>query len=279
MSAIIGDVPPGFVLGTHAPIFSETARRFNAYILVRKTGEASLRWVGRKGYTAKRGDLKCKTAQADVGGYQLAGLVCSPLIHSMAYTDTERRLKAVSYWHTSQHLITVPRSGFTSTDWPRSCATPYILQTNVNRPHYGALAWIEGGLVSPQYIHGDYDLYAIVPAGSTAAREAAPMNYNMGGVISSSLPLEKQVKLSYPLPMYTGPLLFEIMNYLDNAFGYPMVMHAEQENLEHTNDEVIAFLPHSLQGRTSVVLAGQNQIELFYQYEFGGRQAANPVGR
>jgi len=279
MNAVDLGVPPGFVLGTHAPIFLETARRFNAYILVRKTGEASLRWAGQKGYTAKRGDLKCKTAQADIGGYQLAGLVVSPLIHPMAFTDNKRRSDAVMYWHSSRHLITVPRSGFTSTDWPRSCATPYLLQTDVNHPHYGALAWIEGGIVSPKYIHGDYDLYAIVPANSAALRDARPMNYNQGGVIPSSLPLQRQVQLSEPLPMCTGPLLFEIMNHLDNAFGYPMVMHAEQENLEHKDDEVIAFPPVPWQGRNNVVLSGQAQIELFYEHEFGGRTANDPRGR
>jgi len=278
MNAVDFGVPPGFVLGTHAPIFLETARRFNVYILVRKTGEASLRWAGQKGYTAKRGDLKCKTAQADIGGYKLAGLVVSPLIHPMTFTDDKRRSEAVMYWHSSQHLITVPRSGFTSTDWPKSCATAYILQTNVNHRHYGALAWIEGGIVSPQYIHGDYDLYAIVPAESPAVRDARPMNYNQGGVIPSSLPLQTQEQMRKPLTMCTGPLLFEIMNNLDNAFGYPMVMHAEQENLEHKDDKVIAFRPFPLDGKDSKVLNGLAQIEDFYEKELGKRKANIPDG-
>ncbi|HUE10769.1 MAG TPA: hypothetical protein VMQ54_07515 [Steroidobacteraceae bacterium] len=274
MSAVDLGVPAGFVLGAHAGIFLETANRFNASILVRKTGEASLRWVGKQGYTAKRGDLKCKTAQADLGGYRLAGLVCSPLIHSMAFTDARRLSDAIDLWQHSQHLITVPPSGFTGTDWPRSCATPYILQTNTEHPHYGVLAWIEAGIVSPKYIHGDYDLYAIVPANSAAVREAAPRNYNLGGAIPSSLPLEQRLALGTPLSMDTGPLLFEIMNYLDRAFGYPMVMHAEQENLQHKDDQVIAFLPAPRQGRSSLVLPDRAAIELFYRNEFGGRTAA-----
>jgi hypothetical protein len=58
-----------------------------------------------------------------------------------------------------------------------------------------------------------------------------------------------------------------------------MVMHAEQENLEHKDDEVIAFLPVPWQGRNNVVLSGQAQIELFYEHEFGGRTANDPRGR
>ena len=192
----------------------------------------------------------------------------------MAFTDARRLSDAIELWQKSQYLITVPHSGFTSTDWPRSCATPYILQTNPEHTHYGALAWIEAGVVSPKYIHGDYDLYAIVPANSAATRDAAPRNYNMGGAVPSSLPLEQRLNLGAPLSMDTGPLLFEIMNYLDRAFAYPMVMHAEQENLEHKDDEVIAFLPAPRDGRSSVVLAGQAAIELFYREEFGGRTAA-----
>jgi len=96
----------------------------------------------------------------------------------------------------------------------------------------------------------------------------------MGGAVPSSLPLEQRLNLGAPLSMDTGPLLFEIMNYLDRAFAYPMVMHAEQENLEHKDDEVIAFLPAPRDGRSSVVLAGQAAIELFYREEFGGRTAA-----
>ena len=269
-------IPTGFVLTDHVIKFVEAARQFNAYILVRETGDASLQWVGRKGYTAKRGDLKCKTAKADPRGYKLAGLVCSPFIHPAAFKDVTRLASARKYWQQSQHLITMPSKGFTDTDWPKFCATPYLLQGDPAHKHYGALAWVESGIVNPRYVHGDYDLYAVVPARSTSQREANPGNFNQSGVARSSLSLSAQVKLGAPLVMDTGPLLFKVMQHLDRAFGYAMVMHAEQENLEHgaETEKVLAFLPTATQGRSTQLLNGRQEIERFYREELAGRTAA-----
>ena len=39
----------------HFMLFVEAARKFACHILVRKTGAASISWMGKPGYTGKRG--------------------------------------------------------------------------------------------------------------------------------------------------------------------------------------------------------------------------------
>jgi hypothetical protein len=276
----------GYVKDSHVPIFLEATEKFHAYILVRSTGLGSLTWAGQRGYTAKRADMKYKTANQDYHiYYKLNGLVCSPDIHFRAFRE-DRLKKAREAWAKSQPLIT--HCSFTSEDWPKQCRTPYLMQTDPKHKHYGVVAHIETGTTGPRYVHGDYDLFAIVHESSVATREVLRIDYNQVSV-SSTLPLQDQVTLSKPLVMDTGPLLFRLMNHLDREFGYPMVMHAEDENRppepknksngeeKLQNEKVIVFLPplarHS--GRGAVMFLETNaQIEAFYATEFRGRHFA-----
>jgi hypothetical protein len=277
----------GYVKDSHVSIFLEATAKFHAYILVRNTGVGSLSWAGQRGYTAKRADMKCKTANQEYHVYyKLNGLVCSPDIHFRAFKD-DRLKKAREVWAKSQPLIT--NCSFTNEDWPKQCRTPYLMQTNLKHRHYGVVAYIETGITSPRYVHGDYDLFAIVHESSVATREVVRINYNQGSV-PSALPLQDQLALSKPLVMDSGPLLFRLMNHLDREFGYPMVMHAEDENRrpepgknpnegqeKSKEEQVIVFLPplarHS--GRGGVMFLENNaQIETFYAIEFRGRHFA-----
>ena len=101
----------GFVHPNHFSTFVEAARTFDCHILVRKTGRAAIGWIGRRGYTGKRFDLKTKTADRDAGRYQFAGLVCSPPLQPHAFTP-ERLAEALAIWPKCAHLITEPI-------WPR----------------------------------------------------------------------------------------------------------------------------------------------------------------
>jgi hypothetical protein len=277
----------GYVKNSHVPIFLGATAKFHSYILVRRTGAGSLSWAGQRGYTAKRAHMKSKTANQDYHVYyKVNGLVCSPDIHFRAFDD-DRIKQARETWAASQRLIT--RCAFTSENWPKQCRTPYLMQTDPKHKHYGVVAYIESGIISPRYVHGDYDLFAIVPESSVATREAVRLNHNQGAV-PSALPLQDQLTLSKPLLMGTGPLLFRIMNHLDREFGYPMVMHAEDENRQPEpesksnnekekpkDEQVIVFLPPSARhsGCGGVVFLENNaQIETFYATEFHGRRFA-----
>jgi hypothetical protein len=264
-----------FILPRHTAAFERAARLHDVYILVRQTGKASLQWVGKPGYTAKRADMKCKTADLNVyvnGTRRVWGLVCSPRIHPAAFSR-DRLKKASDLWDQSQHLITVPRSpGFTDTMRVK-CPTPYALQTDPAHKHYGCIAWVEGGLVQPKYVHGDYDLFAIVPAGNPAVRSTQVRSFS--GLSSSSQSLSANLRMSEPVD-HCGPLQFKVMNHLDAAIGFPMVMHGEQENFEPLGEkeQVLAFFPKPRDGQSWKILKTREEVDRFYAAELGGRQGA-----
>lgn len=120
-------------------VFLEAAKKFHAWILVRRTNRASLPYIGRPGYMPKRIDCKAKTADVDVGRYQLAGLVVDASIHPGAFGGG-KAAKALAAWKSM-----LPLQG-----------RAYTVDQNPGSKHYGCL------LCEGKYIHGDYDLYDIV---------------------------------------------------------------------------------------------------------------------
>jgi len=121
--------------------FLEAARKFNAWILVRRTNVASLPYIGRPGYSPKRIDCKAKTADQDVAQYKLAGLVVDPNVQPRAFL-VEKLNKAKSYWAAMKPLL----------------GNVYQVDSDAKSRHYGCLK-LQGS-----YIHGDYDLYDIIDA-------------------------------------------------------------------------------------------------------------------
>lgn len=270
-----------FVHARHVDAFIDAAREHKCSILVRKTGRASLQYVGKTGYTGKRADMKGKTAKRNVGPYQLEGLVCSPYIHPAACKDD-----ALQEWGKSAHLVTVPpEGGFDDREQPRWCHTPYVLQTNRRHKHYGCLAWVENGLLTPRYVHGDYDLYAIIPTGrgrELASLEVKPLP--MPATIMSpprSMMLEERTRRtdlleSKAVTDLVGPKTFEVVNYLNvkiarsepGLLGALMVNHGEHINQglkSHDYQEVLAFFPESRGGEWARILRNRQEHEEFYR--------------
>jgi hypothetical protein len=262
-----------FVHPRHFGAFVEAARTFGCHILLRKTGRASLQWVGKPGYTGKRADMKAKTAKCDAAGYRLEGLVVSPEIHPGACKPG-----AMQEWHKSKHLITIPPNGFGDNDRLRGCLTPYVLQTNPRHRHYGCIALVENGLLAPHYVHGDYDLYAIIPAG--ARRDAQrppvrpqPMVVNPPRVLG----LEQRLELEAKAPVdHVGPLSFKVANFLNvkigetapGALGALMVNHGEQVNLGaamQDHQEVLAFMPEPRGNELARILRNRQDHEAYYR--------------
>ncbi len=262
----------------HLGAFIEAAHTYRCHILVRKTGRASLRYFGTPGYAGKLADLKAKTALRDLPPYQLQGLVCSPLIHSGACKQG-----ALAEWQKSIHLITITPSGFDDNVQPRGCRTRYLLQTNRKHPHYGCVAWVENGLLLPRYVHGDYDLYAIIPAGSAFEPAKNPghpraMVATMGP--ASGLTLTQRVAREEVLRRHTvvdrvSPFSLEVSTFLNLRIariegevpGALMVNHGEQVNLGATGQDfqpVLAFLASNRNGEPMTLLRNQAEHELFY---------------
>jgi hypothetical protein len=266
-----------FIHPNHTGIFVEAARAFNCHILVRKTGQASLSWVGKRGYTGKRADMKAKTANQNIGRYQLAGIVCSPYLQPLAFTP-ERMASAQKEWSKCQHLITVAnnRAGFDDHQQPRGCRTPYLVQTNPNHKHFGCVALVDMGLLVPRYIHGDYDLYAIIPAGKPFdANAISPVSSSLGSTMRpSAMTLQEYDRLS--VENKESELSFRVAIYINNRIegtspdllGALMVNHGEQINLGkpgQTFEPVLAVMPRQEHGQWLKILNNQQDHEQFYR--------------
>ncbi|MEX8519917.1 MAG: hypothetical protein AB3X44_15510 [Leptothrix sp. (in: b-proteobacteria)] len=271
---MIDDATGHFVHPRHVSIFLEAAEVHGCHILVRETGPAAIHWIGKEGYTGKRVDLKAKTAKKDVGKWQLAGLVCSPEIHPGAFAGRDMK-KVFKEWNKAQELITMPsdRQGFD--DYSRiNVPTPYIVQTNPGHKHYGCVAMVEFGLVSPKYVHGDYDLFAILPIGNRYNAMTDVRVHRVGGIMthpSQTL----QDRLQQGQDDYIGPLTFKVANFINTkiAGGSPsisnalMVNHGEEINFSGTfsDERVCAFFGKNHGGYYTRVLSGAGEQQAFFQ--------------
>jgi hypothetical protein len=148
-------------------VFQEAARRFERWILVRRTSPQSLKYIGMPGYTPKPQSCKAKTANGNVGRYELAGLVASPEIHPSAFGNAG---KAMQFWKETK----TDQMGF-AVDMDR------------NSKHFGCLKY------QGNYIHGDYDLKDIVDP-SQPFRNLALVTSGQGGMLHVSGPSLNAIK-------------------------------------------------------------------------------------
>jgi hypothetical protein len=137
-------------------IFLEAARKFQVWILVRRTNVESLKYIGMAGYTPKRIDCKAKTADSNSGSYALAGLVVDPTIHKNVFKPGKHQ-EVLKCWSDMQPLS----------------ATPYAVDTNTKSRHYGCVQ------LRGSYVHGDYDLYDIIDV-TQARRNLAAVDTLLG---------------------------------------------------------------------------------------------------
>lgn len=266
-----------FIHPNHFTIFVNAAQKFNCNILIRKTGRASISWIGKRGYTGKRGDMKAKTANLDVGNYKVSGLVCSPFLQPGAFTS-DRLTSARGKWLESQHLITVPNNtaGFDDNQQPHGCPTPYLVQTNPNHKHFGCIALVEMGLLLPRYVHGDYDLYAIIPSQQTFDPNIIQTRHTTLGSTMVTDRLSMQDRLGMQVPNIEGPLSFQVASYINtriattspDLLGALMVNHGEQVNIGsagQTFEAVLAIMPRAESGQWAHILKTREDHEFFYR--------------
>jgi len=265
-----------FIHPHHFDIFVEVARECHCHILVRKTGYATMKWIGKPGYTGKRGDLKAKTADQNIGRYETAGLVCSPFLQPDAFSKN-RIGAAYKEWSKCSHLITEPRdnAGFHDQSQLTRCDTPYIIQTNPNHRHYGCVALVDFGLLMPRYIHGDYDLYAIIPAGKAFdPGKLSVTRSDLGAAGPERLGLEE--RLRFFTTNWESPLSFRVANLINTKIaersadfmGGLMVNHGEQINLGQagqTGEAVLAIMPAQMTGEWAKILDTPAEHDAFYR--------------
>ena len=107
------------------------------------------------------------------------------------------------------------------------------------------------------YIHGDYDLYAIVSESDPAARS-----------------MHTDYDLLRSIRDHRSSHLYAVAQFINSRIGVPMVQHGSQENLEHTDEEIDVFWG---EGRITSV-SSIEEIRRLYAQGFKGRGTGDPVG-
>lgn len=148
---------------------------------------------------------------------------------------------------------------------PLGCRAPYLLQTNPNHKHYGCVALVDMGLMLPRYVHGDYDLYAIIPAGKPFDPNSLEVrNFKLRSAMApEKLSLQERLRLTDDNK--EGPLSFRVATYINNRIeaisqdllGALMVNHGEQVNVGpkgHTNEPVLAIISNPVDDKRAKIL-------------------------
>lgn len=216
--------------------FQQAAQKFNVWILVRRTNPASLPYIGQQGYTPKRIDCKAKTADHNVERRVTAGLVTDPFRWPDAFDD-DRLKKAQKIWREFAEEMDL-----------ESGRGEYRVDDDPDSKHFGCLTF-EG-----QYIHGDYDLYDVIPVehprGNLAAVESLHGQLHM-----------------------RGPRVIPVQKFINHQIGVEMIQHGgEMQYADFSEQPVDVFGP---KGEDFTIL-NEYSIRSWYETNFEGRQPLAP---
>lgn len=245
--------------------FQSAAQFYKLFILLRRTNTESKRYIGQPGYTPKRLDCKAKTADHDVdvpgvGRKQTAGLVVNPTLpgFGQAFRTAKKAQDAADTWRQFEPLVYFPVPGKPTTYFPQGKL--YSVQMDPTHKHYGCVMFASNSLVAAgQYIHGDYDIYAFVPAESGA-----------GGTPLGSAVNTRVTETRLGQAHSRGREFFDVQHYLNRKMGVAMVLHGDQEKYSpHTDEPVDVFWPD---GREPLALPNKSAIEELYRTVFQGRE-------
>ena len=253
----------------HIEAFKKAAGHFHVWILVRRGNPESKKWIGLPGYIPKLLDCKAKTAEKDVRGEgSTAGLVVSPILLPEAFGPGKLK-KALEEWTKFEpHLYTFdPRTNIAQD----KAGKHYTTQKDPKHKHYGCVMFKPVFRSLAEYIHADYDLYAVVPFVDTKSNIRVSEKGFGGEDHSRSQKLHDVqyfLKAAGVLP--------------DQDFATPMVRHGEQETFKTDwDDNLDVFWPD---GKSVSELNGHGAIRNFYATTLVGRKqfakdtVAQPAG-
>ena len=194
-------------------IFAQVAELMKVWILVRGTNKASLRFIGKSGYSPK--PVECKAKTADQGG-EKAGLVVCPILDPNAFSKGTKTEKALAAW-----------ADFAGEKWSQDTPlaglpTGFDIET-AKTSYYGCVR--KNGM----YLHGDYDLYDVVdpedPTGGSRVEKlisGVPVSYS-----ANSLAAHRALNARF-----------------QKTCNANLVQHGDQLSYaDHTDDLIIAFPP------------------------------------
>lgn len=267
--------------------FAFTAWWFNVYIIVRRSNRESIKYVGQGGFVPKGPETKAKTAQQDFRNpetgktLKVGGLVVNPRAPGMrgAFATEKKYASALKYWDEFVATGRLDTVEFKDGKPSRTILNEsFYVDTDRASERFGALKFSRTKMtMSAGYVHGDYDLFAIVPADNPSVNIAVaeqhpsspwhPLNRRPG--------MEASRQKSQEILNFRGREFTDVQNMLNRLMGVPMILHGDQEKaVDSLDDDVDVFFPD---GERSCYLDGPG-LRNFYEGQLKGRQLFDFMG-
>jgi hypothetical protein len=227
--------------------FRDAASFENCWILVRAINPSSIRYLDDSQYTPKPIDCKPKTADADVGGKNLAGLVIVPGIHGPPAFRGSKFNKALDCWNSflkSHRLapsqdprLNARQRALSEADALNRLRGDYTVDLDEKSKHFGCLRF------QRMWIHGDFDLKDIILEGQERRNLAA-------------------IEEMRGQPHMRGPRLYKIQDFVNSRLGKTLIQHGgEAQYADHSDDIIDVFGPKGQHTQ----LSGASEIAKWYQ--------------
>lgn len=225
----------------------DAASFHKCWILVRAINPSSIRYLDDPQYTPKPIDCKPKTADANVGGKDLAGLVIAPGVHGAGAFRGGKFSKALDCWNSflkSQNVppctdakLTPKQRALKEAAALNKSGGDYQVDVDEKSKHFGCLRF------QGKWIHGDYDLKDIIIEGQERRNLAA---------------VEEMRGQSH----MRGPRFFQIRDFVNTRLGKPLIQHGgEAQYADHSDDTIDVFGPKG----EHTQLTGAAEIAQWYQ--------------
>jgi hypothetical protein len=253
-------------------IFCMIARKYNVYLLIRHTNEASLQYVGKPGYYPKPASIKAKTADIDPPPFQfksgghartvqhkIAGLVPHPDFQPDVFMGA-KLAKARHCWYDTLDVlhgagVNIPATTpDTWSMWGKEHASGrsgwrWKVDVDPASPHFGCLQ-IARDSIGWSYLHGDYDLKDVVVKGHETYNER-----NEG----------KHQGAKNFTPLLPGLEFETVRRELNEAMGVDMVQHGAEAQFAWHGDEPITVVSPDGPGLQFLVLANVEAVMGWYR--------------
>jgi hypothetical protein len=235
--------------------FCMVAQKYNVYILVRQTKEASLEYIGKPGYYPKPVAIKAKTAENDpplftvrgngptlTAQHKIAGLVPHPWFQPKVFIKNNQDLwlKAQKFWLQTLDIALSPGSNIPEANlnkpetwsfWGKdhlSGRTGWHWKIDIDpgSAHFGCLQ-VARDNIPWSYLHGDYDLKDVIVRGQETYNERS--EGKIQGVKNYT-------------PLLPGLEFETIRKALNDEIGVEMVQHGAEAQFAEQGDEAITVI-------------------------------------
>jgi hypothetical protein len=241
----------------HVVAFQRAAAKFKVWILVRRGNPQSLQWIGKDGYVPKPLDCKAKTANNP--NSDCVGLVADPSPEYNAFVPGQKLQDALEIWQKfKKQLYIFDKENPQQNHEADRAGKHYTLQLDKTKKHYGCVMYKPVFRAKAEFLHADYDLYAIVPEANPKANIFV-QEKGFGGADHSRSQF-----------LYDVQYFFKAAGIREGEdFCSPMIRHGEQETFKTDwDDKLDVFWPD---GQTISELISAEAIREFYQKTLGGR--------